>query len=224
MSAAPVACAGPGMYAPQSGRLARLCSSPGCDGGASAGFGRACNRRAARRVQSGMRAPPVVTAVVLAAALTACDTRVIVQPARSPAVGAGTAAPATTAAPRRAGGTASAAPRPPVTGPAALTTADNGVTVRLRPGQQVTVTLPGRGHAYGWHIPAVAGTAVRRISASGGYPTQQPARAAFLAIHPGTATISASDDTACLHAQPSCALPQREWRATIIVTGSDPSP
>ena len=121
-----------------------------------------------------------------------------------------------------AGGTAPASPRPPVTGPAALTTADDGVTVRLRPGQQVTVMLAGQGPSYGWHIPAVAGIAVRRSSASGGYPSRQPARAAFLAIHPGIATLSASDDTACLHAQPPCAVPQREWRVTIIVTGGDP--
>ena len=120
----------------------------------------------------------------------------------------------------RASATAPASPRPPVTGPAALTTADNGVTVQVRPGQQVTVTLGGQGPSYGWHIPAVAGTAVRRTSASGGYPSQQPARAAFLALHPGVATLSTSDDIACLHAQPACAVAQREWRATIIVTGS----
>lgn len=159
---------------------------------------------------------------MLAAALTACDTQAAVQPARSPAVAV--ASPASTPAPGRAGGTAPATPRPPVTSPAELTTADNGVTVRLHPGQQVTVALPGQGHSYGWHIPAVAGSAVSRTSASGGYPTQQPARAAFLAMRPGAATLSASDDTACLHAQPSCAVPQREWRATIIVTGSDPPP
>jgi hypothetical protein len=107
-----------------------------------------------------------------------------------------------------------------MTGPAALTTADNGVTVRVRAGQRITVTLGGQGPTYGWHIPAVAGTAVRRTSASGGYPSQQPARSVFLALHPGTATLSTSDDFACLHVQPACAVAQREWRATILVTTS----
>ena len=68
-------------------------------------------------------------------------------------------------------------------------------------------------------MPAAAGTAIKRVSARGGYPGQQPAQAAFLAIRSGEAALTTINDTACLHAQPACEPPQQEWRATIIVTG-----
>jgi hypothetical protein len=48
---------------------------------------------------------------------------------------------------------------------------------------------------------------------------QQPARAAFVAVRSGGATLTAIDDTACRHGQPACELPQQEWQVTVIVTG-----
>lgn len=136
--------------------------------------------------------------------------------------GRGTALPAGTVTASSQGGGAVAAqpssPAPTLTGPVTLTVADNGAVVRLRTGQQVAVTLTPGG-LFSWHVPAAAGAAVRRVSASGGYPSQQPARAAFLAVQPGKATLTTINDTACLHAQPACEPPQQEWRATIIVTG-----
>ena len=96
--------------------------------------------------------------------------------------------------------------------------ADNGAAVRLRVGQQVAVALASGG-LFSWHVPAAVGAAVRRVSASGGYPGQQPARAAFLAVQSGSATLTAIDDTACLHAKPACEPAQQEWRVTVIVTG-----
>jgi len=67
-------------------------------------------------------------------------------------------------------------------------------------------------------VPTATGAAVRRVSASGGYPGQQPARAAFLAVRPGGAILATINDTACLHAQPACLPAQQEWRVTVIVT------
>ena len=96
--------------------------------------------------------------------------------------------------------------------------ADNGAVVRLHTGQQVAVTLTP-GTFFSWHVRAAAAAAVRRVSASGGYPGQQPARAAFLAVRSGEAMLTTINDTACLHAQPACEPAQQEWRVTIIVTG-----
>ena len=112
-----------------------------------------------------------------------------------------------------ASGTATSRARTPVS----LTAVSNGTTVRLFRGQSVSVVL--RGTALSWHIPAATGTAVRRTSASGGYPGHQPARATFLATWPGRAVLSSFDDIACLHARPSCAVAQRSWRVVVFVTG-----
>lgn len=100
--------------------------------------------------------------------------------------------------------------------------ANNGATVRLRPGERATITLAAQGRL-AWHVPAAAGAAVRKVSGSGGYPGTQPARAAFPAVRPGRATLTAIDDTACLHARPACALPQQEWLVTVIVIGIYPA-
>jgi hypothetical protein len=99
----------------------------------------------------------------------------------------------------------------------ALTAVSNGKTVRLFRGQSVSVVL--RGTALSWHIPAATGGAVRRISASGGYPAHQPARATFVATWPGRAILSSVNDATCLHTRPACAIAQRSWRVVVFVTG-----
>lgn len=104
-----------------------------------------------------------------------------------------------------------------LTGPATLTAADSGAVVFLRVGQQVTVELAAGFEA--WHVPAATGPALRLVSASGGYPGHQPARAVFLAVAAGTATLAAVSDTACLHAHPACTVPQQLWHATVRVSG-----
>ena len=158
----------------------------------------------------------------LTTGVAACGTQAAGQLAGLPAAGTGTAAPArtVTASPQAAGTASWRPPSPPptLTGPVTLTTADNGATVRLHVGQQVAAALASAG-LFSWHVPATLGPAVRRVSASGGYPGQQPARAAFLAVQSGSATLTAISDTACLHAQPACEPPQQEWRVTVIVTG-----
>lgn len=99
-----------------------------------------------------------------------------------------------------------------------VTVADSGATVRLRAGQRLRVLLAGHGQAEQWDPPVSSGTALHRISASGGYPTGKPADTVFLAAEAGTAAVSATTDFACLHAQPPCKLPQRGWSVQVIVT------
>jgi hypothetical protein len=163
----------------------------------------------------------LATVGALTAAVAACGTQPAGQLAGPPTAGTGTAAPAraVTASPQAAGTASWRPPSPPptLTGPVTLTAADDGATVRLHAGQQVAVALASEG-LFSWHIPAAAGAAVRRVSASGGYPGQQPARAAFLGVRPGSTTLTAIDDTACLHTQPACEPPQQEWRVTVVVT------
>jgi len=96
-----------------------------------------------------------------------------------------------------------------------LTVADDGASVRLRPGQVVTVVLASGGLR--WDIPGTSGAAVRRISRSGGYPAYRPAVAVFRALRPGRAWLTSFTDAECLHTQPACGIPQRLWRALIIV-------
>jgi len=88
----------------------------------------------------------------------------------------------------------------------------------LQAGQRVAVALAPEG-LFSWDVPAAEGASVRRGERGRRLPGQQPARAAFLAIRSCSATLTAIDDTACLHAQPACAPAQQEWRVTITVTG-----
>jgi hypothetical protein len=151
--------------------------------------------------------------------MTACAT------GANPTVRASAATAATAAS--AATGTANAgmdqAAPPPDSPPATrtasdeLTAADDHATVRLHVGQSVTVMLAPDG-LFQWHVPTVSGIAVRQVSDSGGYPGQEPARATFLAQAGGEATLQAVDDTACLHAQPGCKPPQRQWQVTVTVT------
>jgi hypothetical protein len=177
--------------------------------------------RPAWRVECCVKVLYLAAVGALTTAVTACGTQAAGQPAGPPAATA-TASPARTAttSPQPAGTASWRSPSPPptLTGPGTLTNSDNGATVRLHAGQQVAVALASTG-LFSWHVPAAVGAAVTRVSASGGYPGQQPARAAFLAVRPGNATLTAIDDTACLHAQPACEPAQQEWRVTIIVTG-----
>lgn len=110
----------------------------------------------------------------------------------------------------------SSSPSPTLVGPSQLTVADNGTTVRLVRGQSVTAELAAQG-MWSWHVPVATGTAVRQVNSSGGYPTEQPARATFVATEPGTAELTAIDDTACLHGNPVCLPRQGQWRVSIVV-------
>jgi hypothetical protein len=98
-----------------------------------------------------------------------------------------------------------------------LTTADNGTTVTIAIGQQLTVDLaPGPG-AFAWDPPRLTGSSLQLISVAGGYPSRDAMRAIFLAATPGPTLVSSTSDTACLHARPRCMLAQRIWTAQVIV-------
>lgn len=192
-----------------------------------------------------MRLSWLAAVAVLAAGLAACGTQsaaggpsaahsVPLPNDTTSAAGASAEASATITPVRAAGsasaGTASAAPAitVPVPGPQSapaptrltgsvtLTAADRAV-VYLRVGQQVTVILAPGFQAF--HQPGATGAALRLVSASGGYPSRRPARAVFRAVAPGTSTLSAVSDTACLHAHPPCMVPQQIWTATVHVSG-----
>ena len=161
-----------------------------------------------------MKTLTLLTVIVLAVAgIAACGTRPAGQTAPAPG---GSATAARTASVPPAGRETGPSPAPTLTGPARLGEADNGATVRLSPGQTVTVVLPARG-MLSWHVPAATGTVTRRTSAAGGYPGQRPARATFIAVQRGSATLRAISDAACLHAQPACMVPQQTWQVTVAV-------
>jgi hypothetical protein len=159
-----------------------------------------------------------LTVIVLAVAgIAACGTPPGGLAGQTAPVPGGSATAARTASVPPAGRETGPSPSPTLTGPARLGEADNGATVRLSPGQTVTVVLQARG-MLSWHIPAATGTAARRTSAAGGYPGQRPARATFIAVQRGSTTLRAINDAACLHAQPACLMPQQIWQVTVAVS------
>jgi hypothetical protein len=97
-----------------------------------------------------------------------------------------------------------------------LRVSDDGKTIHMRVGQLVIVDLSSKGLM--WDRPTASGQALRRISASGGYPTTRPARAEFRAVRPGKAGVSSVTDAKCLHAKPRCEIAQRLWHVAIIVS------
>jgi hypothetical protein len=167
-----------------------------------------------------VRSAALVTAIgLIGAGLVACGTGSVAT-AGSPGTMAASAGSAT-AAP---GVIVSVPASPPGSGTGGrgasprhrpLTVADDGVSVRLRPGQVVTVVLASGGLM--WDVPRASGAAARRVSGSGGYPAHRAAVAVFRAMRPGRSWLTAFTDAPCLHTQPRCEIPQRLWRALIIV-------
>jgi hypothetical protein len=95
-----------------------------------------------------------------------------------------------------------------------VTEQDAGSTVELRVGDTLEVRLPSE-----YTTPAAhpAGPLVR-TSSTGGYPSSAPLVAAFGAQAAGRADVDSSTDAACLHATPSCMIPQRLWTVHVVVT------
>jgi hypothetical protein len=109
-----------------------------------------------------------------------------------------------------AGSSASAATthRRPVTAPA-----ESGQTVRLHIGDKLRVHL-----GTSFRRPTSTDRAViHRIHHSGGYPTNEDARATFKARSTGRADITSVTDAPCLHAQPRCMIAQQSWVVHVIV-------
>lgn len=94
---------------------------------------------------------------------------------------------------------------------------DSGRTIHVSRGDVIKVRLPG-GSMGGYHRPRTSdGEVVERTSASGGYPSDDQARARFVARHRGTAELTSYTDYRCLHTDPRCLPPQREWTVHVIV-------
>ncbi|MCU1595769.1 MAG: hypothetical protein JWO12_3161 [Frankiales bacterium] len=88
----------------------------------------------------------------------------------------------------------------------------------MRVGQKLEVTLPGGANG-GYDQPASSSSdVVRRTSASGGYPSDHPAQASFLGVKPGTADLTSETDYTCLHSNPPCLPPQRQWLVHVVVS------
>ena len=138
-------------------------------------------------------------------------------PVASAGTGTATAGSATASPVRVTVPPSPASPTPvPPADPAHLTEGDSGQTIHVRVGEQVNVELPG-GSGGGYHQPASSSDVMNRTAASGGYPTDQPARASFVATRAGTADLTSYDDFACLHTSPRCLPPQREWIVHVVV-------
>ena len=94
----------------------------------------------------------------------------------------------------------------------------NGQSVDLTVGQRLVLTL-----GPDWTPPAVTGppaaptTDPLQTESSVGFPEPQPAAATFLALRPGTETVTATTDYTCLHTTPMCTLPQQSFNITARV-------
>lgn len=141
--------------------------------------------------------------------------------------GFATAGASTVSVPTVGGATATVVPvtsSPSPTGPPTIDTviptgpvtqADNGETLRLSVGQQFMVVLAKSPMT--WDQPTAQGSAVTRVSATGGYPGSSPALALFRAVAPGTAQVISATDAQCLHATPRCSVPQETWSVSVVV-------
>lgn len=111
---------------------------------------------------------------------------------------------------------------PPAAAPTSCTVwhvrlSDSGRTLHVERGDFVRVRLPG-GASGGFHKPRTSDRDIlRRRWADGGYPSDDPARAEFRARQTGTADLTAYDDYTCLHTEPRCLPPQRQWIVHVVV-------
>lgn len=94
-----------------------------------------------------------------------------------------------------------------------VTEIDSQRTVTLAVGQALSVALPQQ-----YRPTSANGSALVRVSTSGGYPTGQPLVELYRAAAPGAADLTSQTDHPCLHTTPPCAMPVKLWRVHVIVT------
>jgi hypothetical protein len=95
-----------------------------------------------------------------------------------------------------------------------VTTADNQSTVRLHAGDTLVVSLTKL------HLPpklSAAGVLVQR-DVVGGYPTDQPLVARYVAAAAGAVDVSTTTDIACNHEPMPCPSPPVPWAVHVIVS------
>ena len=104
-------------------------------------------------------------------------------------------------------------PTPTYSGSRTLVESDSGATIDLKVGEIVKVSLPSE-----YNTPRAQSDVMTRVSSSGGYPSGKQLEATFRAERAGRTDISSTTDYACLHAQPMCMVPQREWIVHVVVS------
>jgi hypothetical protein len=93
---------------------------------------------------------------------------------------------------------------------------DSGRTIHVVSGDKISVRLPGGNGGY--HRPRSSDESIAdRIWSTGGYPSDDDARATFVARHRGKADVTSYTDFACLHTTPRCLPPQKMWVVHIVV-------
>ena len=98
-----------------------------------------------------------------------------------------------------------------------LKESDYGRTIHVVPGDKISVRLPG-GSGGGYRQPRSSdATVVERVWAAGGYPSDDDARATFVARKHGKADLTATTDYPCLHTTPRCEIAQRIWVVHVVV-------
>ncbi|MBV9291038.1 MAG: hypothetical protein JO222_01215, partial [Frankiales bacterium] len=98
-----------------------------------------------------------------------------------------------------------------------LDESDAESTIRPHVGDLIIVRLPG-GASGGYHRPRSSDPdVVLRRHARGGFPAKADAVGRFRVVGHGRADLTSYDDFTCLHARPSCEVPQRVWTVHVKV-------
>ena len=105
----------------------------------------------------------------------------------------------------------SAPPGPAVT----VTIASVSSPVHLHVGEDLNVALAAEFHPPAAADPGVLGA----VASAGGYPSNAPVNAVFVALKPGRTAVTTVSDNVCLHATPACMIPQQQVTLRVVVVG-----
>ncbi|MHB8340011.1 MAG: hypothetical protein ACYDB7_02420, partial [Mycobacteriales bacterium] len=102
-----------------------------------------------------------------------------------------------------------------------LTAADSGQSYTAAPGTRISLTLSGSPQD-AWTPPRDSAPAVLHGTGTGG--TKGSQHADYVAAQVGRATLSATQNPACVEQRPMCGIPSRSFMVTIVVTQRDAAP